>query len=200
MPDVKNAELIEGVVYMASPVSSSHSNFDMLVHTWLGTYEWATPGCSTGCNGTWRMLEDVPQPDVHLRLLAECGGRSWIEEDYFVGAPEVVVEVSASSTAIDLGPKLNLYERAGVLEYVTVLLRAQQVVWRYRAGKRFVQLRPGADGLLRSRVFPGLWLDPAALLAADKRKLLSALRRGLRSPEHLAFKRELRSRRSGARP
>lgn len=196
MPDVKNAELIEGVVYMASPVTGSHSDFDFLVHTWLGAYASSTPGCSGGCNGTWQMLEDIPQPDAHLRLLAECGGRSRIEGGYFVGAPEVIVEVSASSAAADLGPKLNLYQGAGVLEYITVLLHSQQVVWRCRAGKRFVQIRPGPDGLLRSRAFPGLWLDPAALLAGDSRRLMNALRRGLRSAEHAAFKREMKARMS----
>ena len=55
-----------------------------------------------------------------------------------------------------------------------------------RAG-RFVDLEPGADGIYRSEVFPGLWLDPDALLAGDTRRLRALVERGCATPERAVF-------------
>ena len=59
-----------------------------------------------------------PQPDGLLRILPEYGGRTWNEGGYVHGAPELVVEVAKATRYVDLGPKLDDYQRAGVLEYV----------------------------------------------------------------------------------
>src|SRR5260370_10407939 len=76
-PEIKNAELIGGIVYMASPVSVEHGDMDGDVGTWLGTYKAATPGTASGHNTTSFLLEDMPQPDLNLRILPEFGGSSF---------------------------------------------------------------------------------------------------------------------------
>jgi Uma2 family endonuclease len=134
--------------------------------------------------------KDVLQPDIFLRILPEYGGQSCFEGEYAAGAPELIVEVSGSSLSRDLGVKLDLYRRAGVREYLTVLPRPRELVWRYLSRGRYREIVPDDDGLLRSRVFPGLWLDPAAVWN-PKRSLRTAVEAGARSPEHAAFVRRL---------
>src|SRR5438105_3192816 len=93
LPDLKNAELIEGIVYVGSPVSIEHGTFDSLTHWWLEHYAFRTPGCKTGNNATWMMLGSAPQPDAFLRVLPEFGGQSRTAGKYGTVAPELVVEV-----------------------------------------------------------------------------------------------------------
>jgi len=191
MPEVKHAELIGGLVYMPSPVSVDHGSHDSLVIGWLSYYAARTLGCSAGNDKTWLMLEDAPQPDADLRILPEYGGQSRVEGLYCAGAPELAAEVSLSSASYDLGPKMQLYRAAGVQEYMAVLLGEPRVVWYRLVDGKYVLLQPGSGGLLRSVVFPGLWLDPAALLTLNGAKLFDALDLGLRSPEHQDFARAL---------
>jgi Uma2 family endonuclease len=66
MPGLKFAELIDGVVYVPSPVTSKHGRTESRVVTWLGTYVAGTPVCDTGSQSTWLMLESAPQPDCYL--------------------------------------------------------------------------------------------------------------------------------------
>jgi Uma2 family endonuclease len=194
MPELKRAELLAGVVFLTPPVEHSHSCLHGEMSAWLWLYQESTSGCDSGIKCTWRMgPKDVPQPDVFLRILPEFGGQSRVEGDYATGAPELIVEVSWSSVSRDLGVKLDLYCRAGVREYLTVLLEAQEGVWRRLSRGRYREIAPDDDGLLRSRVFPGLWLDSAALWN-PKRSLRTALEQGTRSPEHSAFVRRLSAR------
>jgi len=192
LPEVKHAELIGGMVYMPSPISLDHRSHDGLVIGWLTYYAARTPGCDAGSNGTWLMLEDAPQPDADMRILPEYGGQSWVEGPYCAGAPELAAEVSLSSASYDLGPKMELYRIAGVREFVAVLLGERSVVWYRLVGGKYVPLQPGADGLLRSVVFPGLWLDADAVLALNGVRIFDVLDLGLRSPEHQDFVRLLR--------
>jgi hypothetical protein len=107
------------------------------------------------------------------------------------GAPELVVEIARSSRHYDLNAKKADYERAGVVEYVVVALEPNRVHWFIRRGDRFEDWQPGPDRIYRSEVFPGLWLDADALFAGDRRRLLTVLKRGLRTPEHADFKAKL---------
>src|SRR5580704_14040418 len=119
MPDLHFAELIDGIVYMPSPVSDTHRDFHFLSTCWLGIYAMATPGCAGRDAVTWLMSEDsAPQPDLSLRIKPAFGGQSRIEGEYAAGAPELIVEISHTTSAKDLGVKLRLYERSGVLEYL----------------------------------------------------------------------------------
>ncbi len=189
MPHVKKAELIEGVVYMPSPVSNEHAepHFDLIA--WLGFYRAATPGISGGDNGTLRLdLDNEPQPDAFLRILVSHGGQARVDEDGYVsGAPELAAEVARSSVSIDLHTKLHVYRRNGVREYVVWRVLDRQIDWLVLVEGRYEPLAPDADGLFKSTVFPGLRLDPAALLNHDLTRVLAVLQQGLATPEHAAF-------------
>lgn len=194
-PEIKNAELIGGVVYMPPPVGIEHSRSDSDAVYFLKSYAIETPGTESVNNATWLMLGDAPQPDAALRVVSACDGGSSDDGKFFRGTPELVLEVSNSSTAYDLHQKLDLYAAAGVGEYVTVLLREQEVRWHRLENGRFIVINPATDGVIRSTVFPGLWLDLVAFLKHDMRGVLAVLQDGLRSDEHSAFIQLLEQRR-----
>lgn len=196
MPEVKKAELIEGVVYVPSPVrqkydGEQHSN----LVGWLVNYRAGTPGVMTGDNSTILLdLDNVPQPDALLFIQSEHGGRVRInEEGYIEGGPDLVVEVAVSSVSYDLHDKLNAYRRNGVREYVVHRVLDQQIDWFVLKEERFEALAPSSDGILRSTIFPGLWLDAAALVRGDLATVLAAVQQGLSSPEHAEFAARLRA-------
>ena len=187
MPKVKFAELIGGVVYIPSPLSRDHGVPDSCVAGWLSYYAAFTIGCEAGNNTTWLMREDSPQPDIYLRLLPEHGGQSETAGPYPQGAPEFLAEICLSSTAHDLHEKFDLYQAAGVREYLAVLVREQEVRWHRLIDGVFRVVAADADGVLRSAVFPGLWLDAGALLAGDMAQVFAVLTEGLNTPEHGEF-------------
>ncbi len=187
LPDLKNAELIDGVVYVASPVSREHGRRDGRIIWWLRHYADRTPGCDCGDNSTWLMLGSAPQPDSYLRIVPSHGGQSGNEDQYCTGAPELAVEICLTSTEVDFGPKLALYQRAGVREYVTIELFGERIVWRMLEGGTYVPQKLSPDGVLRSQVFPGLWLDIAAFWADDGPRILETLSAGLSSEDHQQF-------------
>jgi Uma2 family endonuclease len=196
MPPETRAELIGGVVVMPSPVGNDHSDLVDTVVSWFAFYRRGIPALSSGCDATVFLDDQAePQPDVNLRIKPAYGGQTRVEQGYIAGAPELVVEVSHSSKKIDLGPKLADYERTGVVEYLVVTIDPEEIHWFLRGGDRFEPLRPGPDGLYRSEVFPGLWLDPAALFADDLDALAAAVDRGKATPEHAAFVAGLAARR-----
>jgi Uma2 family endonuclease len=197
MPPGTRAELIGGVVVMPSPARNPHVQFVSLLSAWVTWYRRGIPGLYSGCDAT-TILDDQAevQPDVQLRILPEYGGQTRNTPDrYIAGAPELVVEVAHASKNTDLGDKLADYERTGVLEYAVVTLEPEEVHWFERRDGRLVPMPPGPDGLFRSRVFPGLWLDPAALFADDLDGLLATLELGRATPEHAAFAAEMARRR-----
>jgi Uma2 family endonuclease len=187
LPDLKNAELIDGVVYVGSPVSLEHGRLDTRIILWLAYYAQATPGCDSGNNSTWLMSGSAPQPDVCLRILPSHGGQSGIKGSLGAGAPELAVEVCVTSRELDLGPKLALYQRAGVREYITVEAGGSRTIWRVLDNGAYVTQTVPVDGIFRSRVFPGLWLDVAAFWANDGAKMLAVLNAGLASEDHRKF-------------
>jgi Uma2 family endonuclease len=192
MPEVFWAELVDGVVHMPSPVSNAHGVFQLNLGLWLGLYAAATPGCQAATAGTWIMLADsAPQPDLALRILPEYGGQSRMDGPYPSGAPELAIEISHTTTARDTGIKRSLYERAGVREYLIVQPTARTVLWLELVDNAYTERVPEGDGNLRSRVFPGLWLDPAALWDGDLNRLQALAQSGIRSAEHAAFVRAL---------
>jgi len=182
------AELIDGVVYMPSPVSLEHGEAQIPVIIWLDHYAEQTPGVRAADNATTILgWKGEPQPDALLRLLPECGGRTWVEGGFVRGAPELVVEVAKTTRYVDLGPKLVDYERAGVLEYVVCAIDPDEIFWFGQEQGVLVQRAIDADGLYRSSAFPGLWLDPQSLLNGDRRRLRAVLDVGCATPEHNAF-------------
>jgi Uma2 family endonuclease len=194
MPGLKRAELIEGIVHTPSPVRHSrHSRPHSYLMAWLTCYESSTPGLEVGDNGTVRLDQDnEPQPDGYLMILPERGGQARLSDDDFVeGAPELTAEIASSSVSYDLGAKLHAYRRNGVREYVVWRVLDQQLDWLVLTEGRYEPLAPDADGLLKSTVFPGLWLDPAALLHYDLARVLAVLQQGLATPDHAEFVKRL---------
>jgi Uma2 family endonuclease len=190
MPKVKKAELIEGTVYMPSPVhASAHSEPHAHITTWLGVYAAATPPVSVGDNATVRLdLDNEPQPDALLRIDEEAGGQSRIsEDDYIEGPPELIVEVAHSSAAYDLHDKKRVYRRSGVQEYVVWQVEDERVDWFVLEEGAYRSLSPDEAGHLASRVFPGLVLDVEALLSADLSAVLSGVQSQTGSDAHQAF-------------
>jgi Uma2 family endonuclease len=190
MTGLKKAELIEGVVYMASPVRLNHHGRPHAhVSHWLVTFEMHTPGVIVGDNVSIRLDGDnMPQPDAAMIIEPARGGQAVIsEDDYIEGAPELVLEIAASTASIDLNTKLRVYRRNKVREYLVWRVLDQAIDWFVLRQGRYDRLPIGPDGIYRSEVFPGLWLDPAALVASDLVEVLAVLQRGIASPEHARF-------------
>jgi Uma2 family endonuclease len=189
MPEVKKAELIEGVVYMPSPLRfDEHGEQHAHLMIWLGMYHVHTPGARVGDNATVRLdLNNEPQPDAVLIIDPQRGGRVTLTDGYVTGGPELVAEVAASTVSIARNAKLRAYQRNGVQEYVLWRVEDQAIDWFVLRGGQYAPLRVGSDGIVRSEVFPGLWLDVRALLARDMMRVLAVLGQGLASPEHAAF-------------
>jgi Uma2 family endonuclease len=189
MPQIKKAELIEGVVYMPSPVTQEdHGGPHFDVIAWLGVYRIATTGVQGGDNSTLRLdLKNEPQPDVFMRILPEFGGQSGNSGKYVAGAPELIFEVAASSASYDLHDKLSAYQRNGVCEYVVWRVWDREIDWFVLRENGYERLELDTAGHYRSVVFPGLWLDPAALICGDMMQVDAVLQQGLASAEHAAF-------------
>lgn len=190
-PENFKAELIEGVVHVASPVRIFHGRPHAALLAWLTPYWIATPGTDIADNTTTRLdLDNEPQPDVLLRL--DRGGTSKISDDgYIEGAPELVAEIATSSAAIDLGAKKNAYRRNGVREYLVWQTFENRFSWFRWESEEFVLIEPDANGIIRSRTFPGLWLAVPALLAGNMIEVLDVLQAGMAGREHQTFVREL---------
>ncbi len=199
MPEVRKAELIEGVVHMPSPVrQDQHGGPHFQAVTWLGVYAAATPGVEGGDNSSLRLEgESMPQSDVALLIQPSRRGRTRLSEDGFiVGGPELITEVAATSAWLDRGAKFRLYRDNGVQEYLIWLVLQDRVEWFALDGGEYAPLPPSEDGILRSRVFPGLWLDGDALARRDMARVLAVLQQGIASPAHAAFVADLASRAS----
>jgi Uma2 family endonuclease len=198
MPDVKKAELIEGVVYMPSPVRYElHSKPHLILGTLIGYYAAKTPGLrGFGAHGTVRLDNDnEPQPDLFLLLPPHLGGKSKVDQDdYISGPPALVCEVAASSVSIDLHLKRTAYRRNGVQEYLVWRTEDSVIDWFSLVGGDFIPFAPDAEGILRSSAFPGLWLNPTSLIRADLPAVFAVLDRGVSSPEHAEFVKRLSAR------
>lgn len=182
-PNLKKAELIDGVVYFHPRVSYLyHARPHFEIQGLLGVYAAQTPSVDGGTNSTVRLdLENEPQPDVLLRLLPEFGGRTVIDkEGYVEGAPELIVEVAATSASYDKNQKCAVYQRHAVREYIIWRVLDQAIDWYILTNDRYEPLAL-EDGVYRSPLFRGLWLDASALIAGDLAKALAVLQRGIAS-------------------
>lgn len=194
MPHIKKAELIEGVVYVQSPIRfESHGEPHGQVMVWLGVYCAATPGVRMADNTTVCIdADNEVQPDALLRIEPAQGGNSRIsDDDYIEGAPELIVEIAYSSASYDLHDKLKVYFRNGVKEYIVWQTYDNRLDWFRLHEGEYVPLMPNASGVVHSEVFPGLDLAVAALLEGDLTKVLSELQKGLSMAEHAAFVEQL---------
>ncbi len=195
MPEVKKAELVDGVVYMPA-LSRDHGVPHFGLIGWLWMYQTLTPGTEGADNASVRFDDDnMVQPDALLRVLESHGGRCRVTRDrYLEGGPELVVEIANTTADEDIGAKRDVYRRFGVQEYIVWRVADRALDWFVLRNGYYWPLAPSADGIIRSEVFPGLWLDPAATVAGDAARVLTVAQLGQGSPEHAAFVTELRRR------
>ncbi|MGF1493871.1 MAG: Uma2 family endonuclease [Microcoleaceae cyanobacterium] len=193
-PNVQKAELIEGIVYVASPLRfQQHAEPHSRLHGWLWTYQVATPGLLLGIEPTVRLdLDNQLQPDIVLFLDEAVGGKARLTADgYLEGTPELVVEIAASSAAIDLGTKQRVYRRNGVLEYLVWQSYEQRLDWFQLVEDDYQQLLPDPEGVIHSLTFPGLWLAVEAFKSNQMMEVLEILYQGIQSTEHTTFVEQL---------
>src|SRR5436309_7822789 len=193
MPEIKKAELIEGIVVMSPPISNLHAETHGMLGAHLSQYARATPGVSLGLNASVRLDgKNEYQPDALLRIQSGKVSRSKIGPDGLLeGGPEFVAEIAVSSAAYDLHEKKAVYQRCLVPEYFVWLVVDSQIHWFALEQGDYIELKPRLDGIIRSHIFPGLWLDVRALLAGDEGKVSRVLEKGLRSAEHASFVKRL---------
>jgi Uma2 family endonuclease len=190
-PEHFKAELIDGEVFVASPLKLRHGKNHFSIGTVLQAYENRTPGTECGDNVTV-IIDDLnePQPGAFLRILPDHGGQSQTAiDDYIEGTPELLVEISVSSKSIDLNRKRDMYARNGVAEYIVLNSKDRKIHWFDLENDREKPLP--LDQILKSLSMPGLWIDCKSLLSRDVFSLLKTLEAGLASPEHAAFVQKL---------
>jgi Uma2 family endonuclease len=190
MIQIKKAELIEGVVYVASPVrATKHGRPHAAIIGWLIAYKAATPEVDVQDNATVRLdADNEPQPDALLRIEPEVGGNSRIsEDDYIEGSPELIVEIAASSASYDLNDKKTAYRRNGVKEYIVWQMYENRLDWFILKEGRYISLEANKSGIIRSEVFPGLWLAVDALRSGNLASVLTVLQQGLETDQHQKF-------------
>ena len=184
MPEHHKAELIEGLVYMAAALRlKSHGLPHTRLNHWISNYSVSMPAKIMGDAVSVRLDGDnEPQPDLLLIIDPAQGGQTWItEDDYIEGPPELVAEISASTVSIDLGAKKRAYERNGIQEYLVWRVLDGEFDWFVLENGQYIDLAADADGITRSRIFPGLWLDRTALLAGEMKQVLAVGNDGLLS-------------------
>ncbi len=195
MPNLKRAELIGGQVYMNPPVSAgSHGIPHGQILYWLGHYSATTDGVEYIPESSVHFgPQDLPQPDAILRIKDRFGGTSHLVDNELHGAPEFVVEIAASSASYDLFDKKQRYRENGVQEYLVWVVHERRFVWFALESTGYVELAQPRNGIIKSRVFPGLWLDTKGMLANNWPKFLATAKSGMESPEYIEFAKTLKS-------
>ena len=170
---LEHVELIEGIVYMPSPVSvPDHARKQGLFIEWLAAYEARNAAVEYSPPGTMLLDEkNLPEPDAMLYFKRD--GR-FTDAGYLDGAPELVVEIANSSASRDLHGKKEAYRRNGVLEYIVWRVQDEAIDW-FVLKDGVYEVRQPKDGVIESGIFPGLRLDVPAMLAMDRAKVLAAL-------------------------
>ena len=175
-PQIKKAELIDGGVYVPSPVRLRHHGRPHgLVMRWLSHYLGDRLDVTLADNTTI-YLDDRSevQPDAFL-WLPEAGGGHETEDGYFEGSPQLIVEVAASSVSYDLYEKKEAFRRNGVPEYVVWRVQDRAIDWFRLVDGQYVRIQPDAEGVVESEQFPGLRLHIPSMLAGDLPALLARM-------------------------
>jgi hypothetical protein len=198
MPEKFKAELLGGIVYVASPLAIEHGADQPILNMVVAAYACRTPGVQLCDNTTIFLGEDAePQPDLCLRILPEFGGSSRTvkrgRKSYISGPPEWIGEVAHSSRAIDLHLKKLAYQSNRVCEYLVMCVEERRLRWFDLLNDK--EFEPD-DGIFRMQSFPGLWIHAAGLFARDYSRLMKTLDQGMATAEYSAFARKLTARQS----
>ncbi|RLT32143.1 MAG: Uma2 family endonuclease [Chloroflexi bacterium] len=189
MPHLKKAELIKGVVYIGASVPILHAEAQADIVGVCGFYTIYTPGISAADNGSLRMDdENELQPDLSLWIDRAGKGRARVDEDDFlVGAPELIVEVVDNREAYNLQDKMDVYRDKGVQELSLWRVADDRFDWFRLEGDEYQRITPDEKGIITSTTFPGLWLNAQALIAGNLAAVMGDLQAGLQSDEHRHF-------------
>lgn len=173
-PEIKKAELIDGMVYLEMTVSRTHGEAHGRLMTILGPYAATTNNVEVLVEVTVRLGNDDLQPDIAMRRI-DGGGSRVSTDDCIEGPPELCIEVAVSSASYDLHQKKEAYRRGRVPEYLVWQVFERRIDWWVLDGDDYAPVVPGANGILESRVFPGLRVDTRAMLAGEMSRALEAL-------------------------
>ena len=185
------AELIDSVVHLDRvPGDYTSGRTRATLSGWIGSYRLHTPNLQAAIHlTTFVDTRNVFQPAVSL-MRSDTARQRLGKDGYLRGSPDFACEVrEGGDGCVDLNAKRLAYEQAGLGELLVVLLdKPWRVRWLSLVHGAFADVHPDpADGLFKSRVFPGLWLDVDALFADDLQRLSAAVERGCATPEHAAF-------------
>lgn len=172
--DLEHVELIEGIVYMPSPVSfDRHGRPQTLMLAWLLAYERLHPDEVIAGSPSTVVLDakNVPEPDgvLYRRERVVLNDRHLLELP-----PDLIVEIANSSVSRDLNQKKEAYRRNGVQEYVVWRIGDETIDW-FELDNGQYRLKQPKDGVIESARFPGLRLNLAAALAHDLRGIEQAV-------------------------
>jgi Uma2 family endonuclease len=156
----QKADLIEGVIYMASPDNTRANELFMwfagLIDLFVETLEL---GKVYGLRVAFRLDENnAPEPDIAFVRKKHV---SRVRFGSVNGSPDLAIEiVSPESVERDYEKKRAQYERAGVLEYWIVdEMKQEVIVLRLGANGKYREVRP-RKGELHSQALPGFWFRP----------------------------------------
>jgi Uma2 family endonuclease len=178
-PDIRKAELIQGVVYVPSPVRALHAEPHGSMIGWIHAYKVRTPGVRMMPEPTVYLDADTEvQPDVILFFDPPPPGGAREREDHYIeGPPQLVVEIAVSSVSYDLHDKLEAYRRAGVLEYIAWRVNDRAIDWFRLQNGAYIRIAPAARGVIESAVFPGLRLAVHQMIEGDDAAVIAELTR-----------------------
>ncbi|MFN8636319.1 MAG: Uma2 family endonuclease [Chloroflexota bacterium] len=177
-PDIKKAELVEGVVFVGGRVRASHGEANAFIAAWLGSFAMHAPDVHVGLHATVILDErNEVQPDV-LAWRPAPGDAHLTEDGFLHGPLSLVVEVAASSVSYDLHQKKEAYRRNGVREYVVWRVLDRAIDWFRLQDGEYVLIPPDGDGVVESEQFPGLRLHVQSLLAGDMAAVIARLGSG----------------------
>jgi len=175
-PDIRKAELIDGVVYVPSPLRGDyHGRPHGLIMFWLEYY--AVPEPDLECMDSTTLLLDGEvevQPDAMLWRPGP-GGPYMNDRGFVVGAPQLVVEVSASSASYDLHEKKEAYRRNGIGEYVVWRVLDKAIDWFRLVNGAYVRIEADDDDFITSAQFPWLRLHVPSMVAVDRAALFARM-------------------------
>jgi Uma2 family endonuclease len=179
-PEDRKAELIDGVLVMPSPASTTHERLQRFLFLLLQSYaEERDLGEALGSRTAVVLAPDqAPEPDI---LFVRKERQGIIQEKGVMAAPDFVIELLSAGTARnDRGPKFRAYERAGVSELWLIDPYGPEGTQFFQLQEgRYVEVRADKNGILRATAVPGFWIDLKWLWSQDQavtmRQALAAL-------------------------